>query len=432
MIRFLSTVSLALFLPIIAGAINVQHGETDKGISYLLVESDALPMLGVNVSFRAGSSFEPDGKNGVSRLLATLLDEGAADLSSKAFQEKLEELGTVFGASNDRLNLTVSMKMLHGKEPQSFDLFKDALHAPHLSQEAFQRMKKTVVASLKQGAQKPAVVAGKNFTAAFYENHPYHHMPAGVLQDVDRITVDDVRMYYQEMMTKNNMVVSVVGKIPSRQVLEMWLDHALADLPTGKQHKMTVTPTKPTPHIRRLYMDTPQTAIFTGLPGMTYHDPDYFPALVMNHILGGGGFSARLMTEIREKNGLTYGVYSYFEHLPQGGRWIATMQTKNQDADKALTLLKAEVSKIQQGVSEQELRDAQKYLVGSFPLKLDSNRKILAYLSAIQTENLGADFLETWIENISAVTVDDIKRVSKRLMHPEEMVVVMVGGRAGE
>ena len=421
---------MVLVAPSLAQAVTVNELPVKAGVEAFFVESHALPMISVQIAFRAGEAFEPEGKEGLAILTASLMNEGAGRLDSEEFQQALQEIGARLGAGADTLNFNVNLTTLTKNKDKAFDLLKLALLKPRFDKVDFQRMKTDMITSIKESAQSPSSVLAKEFDNVYYGTHPYGRTPT--VKSVEALTVKDVRAFYAKQLTQKNMVVSVVGDITADD-LQKKLEDVLEDLPEGAEfrNEMCHFPPTPLPKIVRVQMSIPQTHIMMGHTGIDRQDPDYYAAYTLNYILGGGGFNSHLMEEVREKRGLAYSVYSFFEPMPIYGRFIAAVQTKNENAEKAISLMKKEIEKMRDGqVTQEELDNAKRYLVGSFPLRINTNSKILGYLSVMQMEHLGIDYLDNWSTRIEAVTLDDLKRVAKRLLNPEDLVIVSVGGEA--
>lgn len=410
-----------------AQAMNVQNIQTSEGIGAYFVESSTLPMVSLQVMFRAGSAFEPQGKEGISGITAALIGQGTKTLDSEAFQQEMQDIGARLSVGSDGLNLKVTLLTLSKYKEDAFKLFKEALLSPRFDNADFERIQKASVASLERSKQKPSSVVKSAFARTYYGDHPYGR--EATVASVKALTLQDVRAYYAKHIHKANMVVSAVGDINKHELSNV-LDMMLKDLPTGQlRNQIKTNPPVPSAQLVRVERDIPQTHVIMAHKGIDRHDPDYFAAYAMNYILGGGGFNSRLMEEVREKRGLAYSVYSYFEPMPLYGRFVAAVQTKNADADTSIALMKKEIRRMKNGdVSAEEVMNAKRYLMGSFPLRIDSNSKILGYLSVMQMEDLGVDYLDTWTSKIETLTLADIKRAAARLLRPDDLVIVTVGG----
>lgn len=410
-------------------AMDIQKVTTPSGITAWLVESHSLPMVSVQVAFRAGSAFDPTDKSGVANLTAGLLTQGAGDLSAEAFQKEKERLGASLSASAGKLNITAGFDALTEVTDETFALFAKALKNPTFDKTDFKRLQKAVIASRKRVTENPRQVAQEAFAEVVYGRyHPYSRPTQGTLRAVKKLKTGDVRQFHEQMFTRANMVVSVVGDI-TPDGLAVLLEKHLGDLPAGSNRQAVERAPKDQPPVRRVIeQDIPQTTVVMGHEGLNRSAPDYFAALVTNHILGGGGFSSQLMQEVREKRGLVYGISSYFNPLPHRGAFRVIAQTKNESVGEVINLVKKQIREMRQnGVTKEDYDAAISYLVGSFPLRLDSNSDILSYLTFMQTEQLGMDYMNNWVNNIKAVRRADIKATARKRLKPDEMAIVLVG-----
>lgn len=431
MMRWMGVLIVALLTSIAGGTMaepQIQQLTSPKGTTYWLVESPQIPMVSVEVALRAGSAFEPVSKQGLASMTASMMDEGAGDLDAKAFKEALDELGARFGAGSDKLDVTVHLTTLIEHAEAATQLAALALHKPRFDSDALERMKAATIAGIQQSEENPGAVAGRAFAKAVFDDHAYARQSVGTVESVAGLTVEDVKAWHTTQLTKANMVVSVVGAVKPNQAGKL-VDVLVEDLPAGTARNVITEGPKPTtPQLVRIEKTLPQATIMLGHVGMSRDDPDYYPMLVMNEMLGGGILTSRLFEVVREKHGLVYGVGSANTVLPKGGMFVVQLQTENGKAQKALDLIKAELERIRTTQpTDQEFADVVDYLVGSFPLRVDSNGKVLDYLSLMQMENLGADYLTKWVGHIKAVTPADIQRVAAKLIQPDAMAVTIVG-----
>ena len=422
---------LLCFLTVVSGAnaaVNIQSFTTPKGLNVWLVESHEIPMVSVEIGFRAGGSFDPPQREGLAYFTSALLNEGAGHLDATSFQEEVDKIGASIGGSADKLNLTIGLTTLSEQIDPAFYLLGLAVREPRFDEKAAERIKGQILASLKRDEENPGSVISKNYRRAIYGLHPYGKPLKGFADTVELFSSKNAAFFHKNYMTRENMVISVVGDVTKAKLSKL-LDENIADLSRGKKRqKVALAPDAPFAAIVKVPMAVPQAHIMMGHQGISRHDPDYFAAYAMNYILGGGGFNSRLMEEVREKRGLAYSVYSYFAPLPHAGSFTASVQTKNKDAFKTISLMRKEFHRMRDAlVSEKEYEGAINYLTGSFPLRIDSNSKILGYLTTMQMENLGIDYLSTWQNKVKSVTREDMQRVARRLLQPENLVTVIVG-----
>jgi zinc protease len=406
----------------------VQEVVSPKGIKAWLIESHTLPMVSVEVNFRGGSAFEPAGKEGLAHLASSLFDEGAGQYDAKEFKEELEAIGARFGGSADVQDININLTTLTDKAPRAFELMGLAINQPRIDADALSRMKDAMLADIRQGDEDPATVAWRLFRPAVFGSHPYANSGEGTLQSVAALKADDVKAWLKANVTRANMVVSVVGDVTPAQ-LGALLDEALAEVPQG-DHRNAIAkgPEVTVPGVTHKKMDVPQGTVLMGQLGLPRTDPDYYPMLVMNEILGGGVLTSRLGADVREKHGLVYDVRSVNNPLPFNGMFYVSLATDNAKVEQALELVRKHLNLIRdEKVPEGEFDDAKAYLVGSFPLRADSNGKLLQMLAMMQSEGLGTDYMQQWPKKIAAVTVADVQRVAQRLIQPNGMALVVVG-----
>lgn len=407
---------------------NIQEVKTPKGLTAWLVESHTLPMISVEINFRAGSMFEPADKEGLAQFTASLLDEGAGPYDANQFKEELEAIGARFGGATDAQDIGLNLHTLTDHKERAFELMALALQKPRFDADAVQRMKDSMIASLHRGDEDPATVAWRLFRPAVYGQHPYANDGDGTLKTVEGLTAKDAKEWHDRNFTKANMVIAVVGDITPKE-LAVLLDKVAGDLPAGTtRNSIDETPKPTVAKVETKKMDVPQGTVLMGHLGLPRDDKDYFKMLVMNEILGGGVLTSRLGADVREKHGLVYDVRSVNSPLPHAGMFYVSLATDNGKVEQALSLVRKHLKQIvEEPVSQQEFDDAKAYLVGSFPLRLDSNAKLLGMMAMMQSEGLGRDYLANWPKHIEAVTLQDVQAVAKRLIHPDKMALVVVG-----
>ncbi|MCY4035389.1 MAG: pitrilysin family protein [Hyphomicrobiales bacterium] len=409
-------------------AMEIQRIATPSGIEAWLVEDHRLPIVFVEIFWRAGSSSETDGLDGLAYMLSGMLDEGAGDIDSEAFQKRLADLNIdlEFNASKDFFSARI--KTLEENLDEAIELLALALTRPRFDEEALERVRAQILASLKQSLQNPEIIASRAWFAAAFADHPYARTTRGTAETVQAIQADDLRDWMSRALARDNIGVTVVGDVTPER-LEQLLEEALAGLP---QKAKVATPEaaafQAPGHVEVIEYPNPQSLIQFGHDGITRDDPDFIAAYVMNHVLGGSVLVSRLGEEVREKRGLAYSVYSYLYPLDHASLFAGSLATENARAGEALKQVRLELARMQkEGVSQKELDDAKAYLVGSYPLRFDSNEKIALQLSYIQREELGIDYIDRRNALIESVTRDDVFRAAQRLLDPEKLLVVIVG-----
>ena len=409
--------------------IDIQTWTTDNGSNVLFVESHQLPMLDLQVIFDAGSA--RDGElSGVALLTNNLLAEGAAGKNVDEISQAFESLGAIY--SNDAGYDSASVGLRSLSDPSKLDKavanLIDVMSQPDFPAAAFEREQKRTLLGIQAKKQSPSAIANEAFFAALYQDHPYAKPNEGTNESVQAITPSDLKQFHQRHYVADGAVIAMVGDI-TRQQAES-IANKLSGSLEKKQAKPDIPPVEDLEQPITRFIEHPsgQMHILIGQPGVKRGDPDYFSLYVGNHILGGSGMVSRLFKEIREKRGLTYSVYSYFSPMREAGPFMAGLPTRADQADEAIALLRDNIQRfIDEGPSEEELIASKKNITGGFPLRIDSNSKILGYISVIGFYDLPLDYLNTFNQNIEAVTVEQIKDAFKRRLNPDKFVTVKVG-----
>ena len=432
MIAPAAVLSLLLWTGLPAGAMQIQKIVSKKGIEAWLVEDHSRPILSLQFGFAGGTAQDPEGKPGVATFAAGMLDEGAGDLDSEAFQNRLEDLAAKMTINASYDHVTGSFQTLSENRDESFKLLHMALTSPHFSEKDVERIREQLIATLRVEEKDPDKVASLEWHKLAFGSHPYARPANGTLESVSAITPDDLRDYVRRIFARDNLKVAAVGDIDAAKLGDL-LDTVFGDLPAKSDKKPVQDFSwQDTSKQRIVTMPNPQSVVQFGFQGLKRKDPDFIAAYILNYVVGGGGFSSKLMQEVREKRGLAYSVYTYLYPLDHVGVFAGGVATENKSVGQSLDLIKAELDRAaKEGLSEQELRTAKDYLIGSFALRFDTSSKIAAQLLAIQLDDLGIDYLERRNGEIEAVTVDDIKRVAKRLMEPKNLIVTVVGEPEG-
>ncbi len=411
-----------------AGAMTkVEEVVSAGGIKAYLISEPSIPFMSLSFRFAGGAIGDPEGREGVANLVSVLLDEGAGDLDSQAFQTELEDLAIQLSFSTGRDSFAGDLKTLTENRDRAFELLRLALNKPRFDDAPIARMKSQVQAGLRRRLDDPDRLASRNWFERAFGNHVYARPVDGTIDTVESITTEDLRTFVETRFAKDNLLIGVAGDITGEELGPL-LDQAFGELPNTAT-PLPANPTSPRDTgISVVRQDVPQSKVLFGQKGLTRDDPDYYAAYVTNHILGGGGFSSRLTKEIREARGLAYSVYSYLYPTEQAPIWMGGLGTSNATVSEALGLVQSEIRRMAEGdVSEQELADAKTYLTGSFPLRLTSNDRIAALLVSMQVHNLGTDYLENRNGFIEAVTLEDLRRVAARLYDPDGLLTVVVG-----
>lgn len=411
---------------------DIQQWTLKNGARVLFVESHELPMIRVSLVFNAGSSHDTRGKAGQALLANHMLDEGADTLSADAIADRLEGLGAELSASVDLDRATVGIKSLSDKAKlnPALDVLKAIITGPTFPATSLERERGRLLIGLQRSQQSPGEIGEKVFNRLVFGDHPYARPSSGDEKSIKAITRDDLVKFHRQFYVGANTVIVIVGDV-SKSGARRIARHVVGELPAGSAAP-TLLKVKDlqSATTKRIRFPSSQTHILAGLPGMKRGDPDYFPLYVGNYMLGGGGLVSRLSQEIREKRGLSYSTYSYFWPLRNKGPFMVGLQTRNDQADEALKVMRKTLKDyIRTGPSENELTAAKKHITGGFPLRLDSSGKIAAYLAMIGFYNLPISWLDDFNNRIEAVTREQIHDAFKRRVNPDSMVTVVVGGK---
>ena len=385
-----------------------------------------VPLIAMDFAFTGGANQDPEVKPGVSYLTSALLDDGAGELDAKVFQQRIEENAVQLRFSSGRDHFQGSIRLLRDRMDQGFDLLRLALTQPRFDADALERARAQVVSSLRRDTTNPNSISNRVWWKTAFPHHPYGRPTNGTLESVPTITREDLRDYHARVLNRATLKVAVVGDIDAA-TLGPALDRVFGALPA--QGKLDPLPPARIQDVGRrivIDLDVPQAVLSFGREGLARKDPDFIPAFVVNHILGGGSFSSRLYSEVREKRGLAYGVSSYLLPLERAALFTGGTQTSNDSAGEALKIIEAEIRRMaSEGPTEAELAEAKAYLKGSYPLRFDTSSKIASQLLQIQIEELGVDYINKRNSLIDAVTIEDARRVAKRLADGGMLVTVV-------
>ncbi|MEM8821350.1 MAG: pitrilysin family protein [Pseudomonadota bacterium] len=412
----------------------VEEVTSPAGTTFWHVEAPLVPIVTVDIVFVGGARLDPEGKEGATRLVTALLDEGSADLDAVAASDRLNELNARISYTARRDTVRVDASMLVERMRPSAEFLNDTLTEPRFDPDAIERVRTQLLASIASDETDPNARARDAFFARSFPGHPFARRTDGTAESVGSITREDLLEQHSRMMSLDRAYIAVVGDLDAAAAGEL-VDIMLAGIPATAPDDAALPPAPegtPPPGIEVVELEIPQSVAIFGHAGMERSDPDYIPAFVMNYILGGGGFSSRLMTEVREKRGLAYGVYAYLSTLDGAPLYIGSVQTENARIGESLDVIRAEWQRMAEGgVTDEELANAKRYLTGAFPLRFDSNGKIAGFLSAAQEFDLGLDYIEKRNGLVEAVTAEDIARIAKRLLDEDALSIVVVGQPAG-
>lgn len=411
-----------------AEAVRVQKVVSPGGVEAWFVRDTSVPLVAIKFLFRGGAALDPKDKTGRANLVSALLDEGAGELDSQAFQARLQNLSIRLGFNAGHDSFGGSLQTLNRNRAEAVRLLRLALTKPRFDAGPAERMRSEILAEMKRQASQPGVVVRRTWRRAVFGAHPYGRPIRGTRTSLGALSVKDLRQFMRTRLTKDRLIVGVSGDITIKE-LKSLLDEAFSGLP-AKAGPGSVSMVKPGAAGETFVVDkpVPQSVAMFGLPGIGRKDRDFYAAFVMNHIIGGGAFSSRLYEEIREKRGLAYSVYSYLDTRRAGPLWMGSVATANSSMAQSIALVREQVQRMRdKGVSKTELENAKLYLNGSFPLRFTSSGRIASILVAMQYDNLGIDYLDRRAKMISAVTRADIARVAKRILDPKKLTVIVVG-----
>ncbi len=441
-IALTAVVGMSLAAPAWA-AIAIAHWTQPSGVQVYLVQSRSLPMVDLQIDFDAGGRRDPPGKAGLASVTAAMASRGvravggAPALDENALGEAWADLGASFGASAGSDRFGFSLRSLTYPEllPRVVQLASRQIGEPQFPDDVWQREREQMAASIREADTKPATLAGKAFSAAVFGGHPYGYRVTEA--SLANISVADMRAYYASSIQACRAKVSIVGDV-SRAQADALVSALFARLGAnaGGVACAALAPvpevaplTEPTP-LQSIPFESAQAHVLIGQPGIRRNDPDFLALTVGNYVLGGGGFVSRLYSEVREKRGLSYSVYSYFSPGLHAGPFTVGLQTRPDQAAQAIALSREVVARfVQEGLNEQELQAAKSNLVGGFALRLDSNRKLLDNVANIAWNGLPLDYLDTWTAAVERLTLADVKAAFARVLRPQTMVTVVVGAR---
>ena len=423
-------VLVALALPVQAETA-IQAVTSPGGIKAWLVEDHTIPFVALELRFQGGNSLDLAGKRGAVNLMTATLEEGAGAMDSQGFAAARDSLAAQIGFSSDGDGISVSSQFLTENRDQGVTLLREALVNPRFDQDAVDRVKGQVLANLRAGAEDPGTIAGDLMAARTYGSHPYGSNGDGTIDSVTALTRDDVVTAWKGAIARDRVFVSAAGDI-SPEDLGKLLDRLLGDLPaTGAPLPGKAEITLKGGLMLKTYPG-PQSVVQFTQGGIRFDDPDYFAAVLLNEILGGGRFSARLMTEVREKRGLTYGIGTGLASYDHAETLVGQFQASNEKVAEAIKVIREEWAKVAaEGVTPEELARAKTYMTGAYPLRFDGNSTIASILVGMQIMGLPTDYPRTRNQRVEAVTLEDVKRVAARLIKPDELFFVVVGGASG-
>ena len=416
----------------LASAIPVQHWQLPNGAQVYFIEDHDLPMIDVSVDFPAGSAYDPKGKDGLASLTQRLLDQGAGKLSDVQIADTLADTGAQLGGhfDADRAGLTLRSLSQPAQEQTALKVFASLLAQPAFDPTVTDREKARVIDELKTADGEPQNIAALAFQKAIFDTHPYAHRESGDVATVATLTPSDLHEFWRSHYSASKAIIALIGDMTRSQANDI-ADKLTAGLPDARFSADTTIP--PVPALtaaskKIIAFPSQQSQIFIGQPGVARGDPDYFVLYTGNYVLGGGGFDSRLMNDVRQKHGLAYSVYSYFLPMREAGPFEIGLQTRAAATQQAIGVVQQTLHRFMtDGVTDAELAQAKNSIIGGFPLRIDSNQKLLEYLAVIGFYQLPTDYLDTFTQHVAHVTREQIHQAFLAHLHPDRMATVIVG-----
>jgi zinc protease len=430
-LRLLAVLALVVLAQAAHALLPIQHWQTARGARVYFVENHDLPMVDVSVEFPAGAAFDASQKSGAANMTNRLLRLGAVGMNEDEIARKLADIGADLGGRFDADRAGLGLRTLSSSDERTraLEIFALMLAQPQFDASILEREKVRLIAGLKEADTKPDTIASRAFNRMVYPSHPYGLRRSGEIDTIAKLARDDLVQFHRRHYIAERAVVALTGDVTREQAAAI-AEALTAKLPSadGAAPMLPAVGDVTAPNVRWITHPATQSHILIGAPGMRREDPDYFALFVGNHVLGGGGFQSRMTEEVRTKRGLAYSAYSYFTPMLREGPFVIGMQTKGEQAREALDVSRKVLADfVAQGPTAKELAAAKKNIIGGFPLRIDSNRKIHEYLGMIGFYALPLTYLEDFVKNVDRVTVDQVKSAFQRRVHPERMITVVVG-----
>lgn len=411
--------------------VDIQEVTSPGGLTAWLVEDHSIPFAALEIRFRGGASLDPRDKLGAVNLMTALLEEGAGEMDAREFSRATEALASAISFDASRDAVSISARFLTENREATGALLRAALTEPRFDAEAIERVRGQVLSIIQSDLKDPDDIAGDTFGKIAYGDHPYAFPVNGTIETVTGLTREDLVQAHSDVLARDRIYIGAVGDITPEQLGSL-LDEVLGDLPEEGAPMPPEAEVQIPPGVTVVDFATPQSVALFGQPGIKQSDPDYFAAVLLNHVLGGGSFESRLMEEVREKRGLTYGVYSYLLSRDLAEVWMGSVASANDRIAEAVQVIRDEWAKAaEEGITEEELEAAKTYITGAYPLRFDGNAPIANILVGMQMLGLPIDYIATRNDKVEAVTMADIERVAAELMDPEGLHFVVVGQPEG-
>ncbi len=427
-------VALSMGVPLAATAADIVPVKftTPNGMTVVVLEQHFLPIVELHALVKAGSAQDPPEKAGVANLVASLLDEGTTSRSSKQLAEQIDFVGGSLSAQASEDFTTASARTLRKDIDLGFTLLADILQHPAFPKQEFERVRSQILGEIVSDNDDPGHVAMKAFNQLVFQNHPYRWPVHGTDETLNKISLSDIQSFYAKEYLPNQVILTIVGDVTVEQATSLVQTY----FGSWKKGPAPPRPVRKQPNIEKktvqlIEKDLTQSTIVLGHSGITRTNPDFYAVTVMNHVLGAGGFSSRLMDSIRDKQGLAYGITSHYDARAMPGSFWINLQTRTEATNQAITSALTEMKAIREApVSDQELAEAKSFLMGSFPLRLDSTAKLAQVLGQVEFFGLGFDYFSQYPKWIDRVTKEDVQRVAKQYLNPQLYALVVVGNVA--
>jgi zinc protease len=432
MFAVVAAIAMFVFAAATSHALEIKKLTLGNGTVLLVSEEHRLPMATMMIEFDAGTRRDPKGKEGLAELTARCLSQGTKDLTAPQFDQKVDFMGSSVGVSAGRDYSTAGMTSLTKYQGETLELLAGILTQPGLRDADIERKRAEQVAEIKAAEEQPGYTASVEFTKDLFGDTPYGHPGAGSSDSVAKLTNDDVRAFYHDHYKLGSAIIAVAGDVKADEV-KASLEKELAGLSGSVAPQADPPPISLPPGLQVKLIDRSvvQANIIMGSGGVARSNPDFYRLKVMNYILGGGGFSSRLVKVVRSEHGLAYSVDSGFEPGKFQGAFTISLQTKNQSSNQAIDLILQQIREIQEKpVSDAELDSAKKFLIGSFPLGLERQSAIASFMLQVEFYGLGLDYADRYSKLIESVTKDDVLAVAKKYLHPDSMLVVAVANQS--
>ena len=411
--------------------LNIQELTSQNGTKFWLAQEKSIPFVSLEIRFRGGTSMDDNKTRGAVSFMTAMLEEGAGELDAQAFSKARDSIAASFNFDVSRDNLSVSARFLSDTREEAIQLLKQALTTPRFDKEAMERVRKQIISIIASNQKNQNKIAQSKLYELTFPDHIYSSSGLGSTEKITLLNGNDLRQAHKVAITRDRISVSIVGDISEIQAIEM-LDELLENLPNSS--KLLPKRVRANLDLGTVLVDypSPQSVAFFTFKGISRTDQDFFAAFVMNHILGGGGFNSRLMKKIREERGLTYSVNTSLAQYDHAELYLGMFQSSNDKISEAIGILKKEIALLaNNGVNQEELEEAKKFLIGAYPLRFDGNVRIANILAGMQFMGLDKEYIKLRNVMVSAVTSEDVARVAKRLLSSKEFTLVVVGKPEG-